>query len=102
MSDGDVLEREHEDAREAREQRSMERTAKELVAAAVKCLCGRIAVARLTASFAVKDCCGPCCGLLLQTAAQTLPKEETFKLAPLHEGRHARDVAIAYGIADGT
>jgi len=72
--------------------------AREAVALAPKCQCGRVATARYSDPRVVAECCGHCCGAHVLAAAYTLGPEETYSVAPLPEGKRAVEVARAYGI----
>lgn len=74
--------------------------ARKLVKAAPKCACGRLALHRYSDPYVVSECCSTCCGLLVQQAAHSLTEAETYKVSDLPEGKHAAEVAIAYGLEE--
>lgn len=78
--------------------KTMEEMARATVAAAPKCECGRIATVRYRDPCVVAECCSECCGMKVLAAADTLVGEETYSVVSSPEGKHAAEVAKAYGI----
>lgn len=77
---------------------TMEELARRAVAAAPKCECGAVATSRYSDPRVVVECCGHCCGMHVLAVADTLIGPETYTVTPLPEGKHAVEVAKAYGI----